>query len=97
MSKFVLTHIGFEQPTDEIMAAWMKWFEDIKEVTVENIGLQPGKELSSAGVAEIKFDTQVITGFTIIEVDSLEEAVKIAQACPFVTSIKVQEVRSHQF
>ena len=95
MSKFVLAHIGFEQPTDEIMAAWMKWFEDIKEVTVDNIGLNPGKEVSASGIKDIKFDNQVMTGFTIIEVDSLDEAVKIAQACPSITSIKVQEVRAH--
>ena len=95
MSKFVLVHIGFEQPTDEIMASWMKWFEDIKEVTVENIGLNPGKEVSAAGIKDISFDDQVTTGLTIIEVDTLDEAVKIAQACPSITSIKVQEVRSH--
>jgi hypothetical protein len=95
MSKFVLAHIGFEQPTDEIMAAWMKWFEDIKDVTVENVGLGVGKDVSSAGIKDINFDSQVTTGFTIIEVENLEEAVKIAQACPSITSIKVQEVRAH--
>ena len=95
MSKFVLAHIGFEQPTEEIMAAWMKWFEDIKDVTVENVGLGVGKEVSSDGIKDINFDSQVTTGYTIIEVESLDEAVKIAQACPSITSIKVQEVRSH--
>ncbi len=95
MSKFVLAHIGFEQPTEEIMAAWMKWFEDIKDVTVENVGLGVGKEVSSAGIKDINFDNQVTTGYTIIDVESLDEAVKIAQACPSITSIKVQEVRSH--
>jgi len=95
MSKFVLAHIGFEQPTEEIMAAWMKWFEDNKDVTVENVGLGVGKEVSSAGIKDINFDNQVTTGYTIIEVESLDEAVKIAQACPSITSIKVQEVRSH--
>ena len=94
MSKFVLAHIGFEQPTEEIMAAWMKWFEDIKDVTVENLGLGVGKEVNSAGIKDINFDSQVTTGFTIIEVENLDEAVKIAKACPSITSIKVQEVRS---
>ena len=94
MKKFVLTHIGFEQPTQEIMAAWMKWFENIADVTVENIGLSVGKEVSAEGIKDINFDAQVVTGLTIIEVDTLDEAVKIAQACPFITSIKVQEIRS---
>ena len=95
MSKFVLAHIGFEQPTEEVMAAWMKWFEDIKDITVENVGLGVGKEVSSEGIKDINFDDQVTTGYTIIEVEGLDEAVKIAQACPSITSIKVQEVRSH--
>ena len=95
MSKFVLAHIGFEQPTDEIMSKWMKWFEDIKDVTVDNVGLSAGKEVSADGIKDIPFDRQVTTGFTIIEVENLDAAVKIAQACPSITSIKVQEVRSH--
>ncbi len=95
MKKFLLAHIGFEQPTEEIMAAWGKWFESIAEITVENVGLHLGKEVSSGGVKDINFDTQVTTGYTVIQAESLDEAVKIAQNCPFITSIKVQEVRSH--
>jgi hypothetical protein len=95
MKKFLLAHIGFEQPTDEIMAAWGKWFEAIAEITVENVGLHPGKEVTSGGINDIAFDARVTTGYTIIQVDSLDEAVKIAQDCPFITSIRVQEVRSH--
>jgi hypothetical protein len=95
MKKFLLAHIGFEQPTDEIMAGWDKWFKSIAKITVENVGLHPGKEVSSEGVKDINFDAQVTTGYTVIEVESLDEAVKIAQDCPFITSIRVQEVRSH--
>ncbi len=95
MKKFLLAHIGFEQPTDEIMAAWGRWFEAIAEITVENVGLHPGKEVTSGGVKDIAFDDQVTTGYTIIQAESLDEAVKIARDCPFITSIKVQEVRLH--
>ncbi len=95
MKKFLLAHIGFEQPTDEIMADWGKWFEAIAEITVENVGLLPGKEVTPEGIKDIAFDAQVTTGYTIIEVESLDEAVKVAQDCPSITSIKVQEVRKH--
>ena len=94
MKKFLLAHIGFEQPTDEIMAAWGQWFESIAEITVENVGLHPGKEVTSGGVKEIPFDAQVTTGYTVIKAEDLDEAVNIAQNCPFITSIRVQEVRS---
>jgi hypothetical protein len=94
MKKFVLQHIGFVQPTEEIMAAWGKWFEDISGVTVENVGLMAGAEITSGGVNDLVFDSQVMTGYTVIEVENLDEAIKIAQDCPFITGIKVQEVRS---
>jgi hypothetical protein len=94
MKKFVLLHVGFEQPTEEIMAAWGKWFENIAEVTVENVGLHPGKEVSSGGVKDLPFDQQALTGFTVIEVESQEEAVRIARECPFITSLRVYEVRN---
>jgi len=93
MKKFLLVHIGFEMPTDEIMAAWGKWFEAIADITVENVGLHSGKEITSGGVKDLPFDDQATTGYTIIQAESLEEAVKIARDCPFITSIRVHEVR----
>jgi hypothetical protein len=93
MKKFVLTHIGFEQPTEEIMAAWGRWFDEVADVTVENVGLMPGKEVTAGGVKELPFDAQVMTGYTIIEVENQDEAVKLAMSCPFISSVKVQEVR----
>lgn len=95
MKKFLLAHIGFEQPTDEIMTAWGMWFDAIAEITVENVGLHPGKEVTSGGVKEIASDARVTTGYTIIQAENLDEAVKIARDCPFITSIRVQEVRLH--
>ena len=93
MSAFILTHIGFEQPTDAIMAAWMEWFEEIKDVTVENVGLGPATEVSAEGVKDLPFDDTAVTGYTVIEVDSKDEAVKIARACPFISGIGVYPVR----
>jgi hypothetical protein len=94
MKKFVLFHIGFEQPTEEIMGEWNAWFDSISDITVENVGLFPGKEVSSSGIEDLSFDAKVTTGYTIIQVENLDRAVEIAQKCPYITSIKVQEVRN---
>ena len=32
MRKFVFLHYGFEKFTPEIMAAWGKWFESMKDI-----------------------------------------------------------------
>lgn len=37
-------------------------------------------------------DKEAITGYTIIEAESLAEAEKIAQENPYITSIRVYEI-----
>ena len=96
MKKFVLVHIGFEQPTPEIMTAWDEWFKSIGEITMENVGLGPAVEVSAEGSRELPFDHTAVTGYTVIQAESKEKAVEIAQSCPFITGIGVYEVRSHQ-
>ena len=95
MKKFVLLHCGFEQPTPEIMQAWGKWFESIADVTVENLGFGGAREISKSGTKELPWAADSITGCTILQADSLDEAEKIANECPFVASIRVYEVREH--
>lgn len=38
MKRFVLMHVGFEQPTPEIMQRWKTWFASVADRTVEHIG-----------------------------------------------------------
>lgn len=96
MKKFVLVQIGFEQPTSEMMGEWEKWFQSFAEFTIENVGLGPALEVTRDGVQELPFDRRAVTGYTVIEVESREKALEIAQACPFITGVGVYEVRSHQ-
>ena len=93
MKRFILVHIGFEPPTPEVMEAWENWFDSIEEVTVQNVGLGPAREVSADGVKDLPFDRTAVTGFSIIEVEDLEEATRIAQSCPFITAVRVYEVR----
>lgn len=96
MKKYVLVHIGFEQPTPELMTAWEEWFKSIAEITLENVGLGPAVEVTSEGTRELPFDLAAVTGYTVIQAENRDEAVKIAQSCPFMSGIGVYEVRSHQ-
>jgi len=42
-------HYGFEKPTPEIMAAWGKWFESIKDRIIDMGGhFSSGREISKA-------------------------------------------------
>lgn len=93
MKRFVLIQIGFEQPTPEMMGEWEKWFQSIAEITVENVGLGPAIEVTREGTRELPFDRSAVTGYTVIEAESREKAVEIAQSCPFITGIGVYEIR----
>jgi len=95
MKKFVLLHYGFEKPTPEIMAAWGKWFEATKPHTVDMGGFGGGREISRSGTKELPLGPDSITGFTIVNAASLDDAEKLTQGNPFISSIRIYEIRSH--
>ena len=95
MKRFMLMHFGFEKPTPEIMAAWGSWFEPIADKTVENGGFHGGaREISEDGARDLPMTMESITGYSIINAESIDEAEKIAQDNPFVASIRVYEIMS---
>ena len=94
MKKFVFLHFGFEQPTPEIMGAWKAWFESVADKAVENVGFSGSREISKNGVRELPWDMESITGYSLIEAESLDAAEKLAETNPFIASIRIYEVRS---
>ena len=90
-----MLHFGFVQPTPEIMGAWGKWFEFIKDNVVDMGGhFSGGREISSDGTKDLPLGLDSITGFTIVSADSLDDAEKMAQSNPYISSIRVYEIMS---
>ena len=93
MKRFMLLHYGFEKPTPEIMDAWRKWFASVADRTVEQGGFHGGaREISHDGVRDLPMGMESITGYSVIEAESLEDAERIAQENPFVAGIRVYEI-----
>ena len=93
VKRFMLLHFGFEKPTPEIMAAWGKWFESVADKTVDQGGFHGGaREISHSGIKDLPMEMESITGYSIINAESLDDAEKIAQDNPFVASIRVYEI-----
>ena len=93
MKRFMLLHFGFQKPGPEIMTAWSKWFESVADRTVEHGGFHGGgQEISRSGTTALPMGTESMTGYSIINAESLDEAVKVAQANPFIESIRVYEI-----
>ncbi len=94
MKRFMLLHFGFEKPTPEIMAAWGKWFESVADKTVEQGGFSGAREISHSGTEDLPMGMDSITGYSIINAESLDDAEKIARDNPFIASIRVYEIRA---
>lgn len=93
MKKFMFLHFGFEKPTPEIMEKWQAWFESIADKQVDQGGFAGGKEISGNGTRDLPWDGECITGYNIIEAESMEAAEQLAQGNPFISSIRVYELR----
>ena len=95
MKKFVIFHYGFEMPTPEIMGDWSKWFASIGEKMVDpGSPLGPGMEITRSGTTELPLGKDSLTGYTVINAKSLDEAVEIAKGCPMIASVRVYEAKS---
>jgi len=93
MKKFMFLHFGFEKPSPEIMDAWKAWFELIADKQIEQGGFSGGREISRSGTKDLPWTMDSITGYNIIEAESLDEAEKLAQQNPFIASIRIYELR----
>ena len=95
MKKFVFFCYGFVTPTQEIMDAWSNWFASIGGKMVDpGSPLGPGREISHFGTKELPLGMEALTGYTVINADSMDEAEKIAKSCPIITSVRVYEAMS---
>ncbi len=95
MKQFMLLHVGFKKPSPEVMEKWNQWFADTKSCTVDMGGFMGGQEVTSDGVAELGWDENCLTGYSVIEAETMEEATKIASGNPFITAIRIYELRKH--
>jgi len=93
VKRFMLLHFGFEKPTPQIMAAWGKWFESVADKTLDQGGFHGGaREISRSGSKDLPMGMDSITGYSIINAESLADAENIAQGNPFIASIRVYEI-----
>jgi hypothetical protein len=94
MKQFMFLHLGFEKPTPEVMQAWQVWFASIAEVQIGQGGFKGGKEITKAGTSDLAWDLASITGYNIIEAEDMAAAEQLAQSNPFISSIRIYELRT---
>ena len=95
MAQFMLLHVGFEQPTPEIMTAWKEWFDAVAGRSVAHGGFMHGRWLSDEGIEALPMDPDAMTGYSIIEAENMDEAITVARGNPFIKGIRIYEIRQH--
>jgi hypothetical protein len=92
VKKFVFLYHGMGEPTTEVMDAWMTWFSEIGESIVDSGNpFGPGRAVTPKGSTELPMDSNAITGYTIVNAESMEAAEKLLTNCPMISSVNVYE------
>lgn len=99
MPQFIFAYHGGQKPDSpeegaKMMARWQAWIDDLGDAMV-NPGTPVGKSktVSADGVAD-DGGSNPLAGFSVVEADSIDAAIDMAKACPFIEmgSIEVAEM-----
>lgn len=101
MAQFILAYHGGRKPESpeegaEHMAGWKAWLENLGDAVV-NPGTPLGmsKTVSAKGVTD-DGGPNPLMGFSVVEADTIEAAVKMAKGCPTLEmdgTIEVAEMK----
>ena len=101
MTKFLLSYHGGDQPSskeegDKVMKAWTDWMGELGKALLEpGNPTSAAKTIDKAGKVSDGGGANPVTGYSIIEAKSLDDAVKLAKGCPQLKangSIEVSEI-----
>jgi hypothetical protein len=100
MSQYVIVYLGGDQPSSpeegkQHFAKYMEWLNSLGDSAISPANpLKDTNTVNSDG-SITSSGTSTMSGFTIIEVDSMDEALSIAKKCPFLGvggSLEVSEL-----
>jgi len=100
MSQYVIVYLGGDQPSSpeegkQHFAKYMEWLNSLGDSAVSPANpLKDTNTVNSDG-SITNSAASTMSGFTILEVDSMDEALSIAKKCPFLDlggSLEVSEL-----
>jgi len=100
MKQFVFVYLGGNQPTspeeaNNHFSKYMEWLSSLGDsVVIPTIPLKDTSTVSADGSVR-EGGSSAMSGFSVIKADSMEAALSIAQACPFLEiggSLEVSEM-----
>ncbi len=104
MTQYIITYLGGDQPSSpeegkQHFAKYTKWLSSLGDSAVSPANpLKNTSTVNSDGTVTAGSTTSM-SGYTVIEADSMEAALEIAKACPFLDiggSLEVSELMQMQ-
>ena len=89
MTQFCITYIGGDHPSDpeegkKHFAKYMQWINSLGEAGISPMNPLKNTKTVSPDGSVLEGGTSEMSGYTIIEAESMDAALTIAQACPFL-------------
>jgi hypothetical protein len=93
MKKFLFLYKGYVTPTPEIGKAWMDWFASVGAAMVDSgNAMSGGAEITPDAVTPIEIGLESFTGYSIINADSMDDAIALAKTNPMISSVVVYDL-----
>lgn len=100
MPKFVIVYLGGKQPSSpeegkQQFAKYMQWMSELGDAVISPANPFKNTHLVSPDGSISTGGTTAMSGYTIIEADSMDSALSIAKKCPFLDiggSLEVSEL-----
>ena len=92
MAKYLLAYHGGGMPESpeegaKIMAAWEAWFTSLgAAITDPGNPIAQAKTIAASGAVSDGAGANPVTGYSILEADSLDAALTMAKGCPILAS-----------
>lgn len=100
MSQYMITYLGGEHPSSpeegqKHFAKYMEWLSDLGDAAVSPANPLKDTTTVNPDGSVTSGSTTTMSGFTVVEADSLDDALAMAKTCPFLDiggSLEVSEL-----
>ena len=100
MAQYIITYLGGDQPSSpeegkQHFAKYKEWLSSLGDSAVSPANPFKNTSTVNSDGTVTTGSTTLMSGYTIIEADSMEAALSIAKACPFLDiggSLEVSEL-----
>jgi hypothetical protein len=92
MKKFLMLSYGYTEPTPDVVAKWMAWFEKVGGSVVDSGNpLGHCREITPTGSRDLTPEMGAAAGYTILSAESMAAAEKLLEGCPIIDSVRLYE------